>query len=160
MFESGACWAKLPGSSRIDCLSLALNSSREASSLTAVTENYKYLDFFFWINKHILLKSPSSSFDLVKKTQLFHEVKPSLPSAESKYVYQTLLMLSTAGFDENKTVFFCFDQDCDDARQDGLGVLPGENGCRVGGGVRKSLLPSAARRKINPNNFIGIIASE
>lgn len=68
-------------------------------------------------------------------------------------------MLFAAGFGENKTVFFCFDQDCDGARQEGLGVLPGEHGC--GRGFEgKSLLPSGARRKINPNNFIGIIASE
>lgn len=43
---------------------------------------------------------------LCQKTQLSQKIKPCFPSAESKYVYQTLQMLSAAGFGENKTVFF------------------------------------------------------
>lgn len=45
------------------------------------------------------------------------------------------------------------------ARRDGEGGVGGVNAPKVGG-EEKSLLPSAVQHKLNPNNFIGIIASE
>lgn len=72
-------------------------------------------------------------------------------------------MLSAAGFGENKIrcVFLFWPRPRRRETRSMRGVARRKWGAGAGGGVEgKSLLPSAARRKINPNNFIGIIASE
>lgn len=57
-------------------------------------------------------------------------------------------------------LLFLFYQDCQDVGQGGPQGVTCRNGrvktSKVEG---KSLLPSAVQRKLNPNNFIGIIAS-